>query len=93
MGEGWYCTPVWRGEEGEDGGEVDVAKEEIEREESKSYHVLQLKLHEHIRGKLYLEWPPTSDVFEYVIKVLYDFTILSIHDCCLSLSFSFEVRI
>ena len=33
---------MWRGEEGEDRGEVDVAKEEIEGEESKSYQVLTI---------------------------------------------------
>merc|ERR1719201_520145 len=78
MGEGWYCTPVWRGEEGEDGGEVDVAKEEIEREESKSYQVL--------------EWSPTSDEFENIIKVLYEFTLLGFHDYCLSFTYGVSAK-
>ena len=71
MGEGWYCTPVWRGEEGEDGGEVDVAKEEIEREKSKSYQVLAMitiKTRYIVGRKLYLEWSPTSDEFENIIN-------------------------
>ena len=80
---------MWRREQGEDWGKVDVAKEEVEREESKSYHVLwmiAISTEWTHKRKLYLEWSPTSDVFEYVIKVLYDF-ILGFHYSCLLLTF------
>ena len=95
MGEGWYCTPVWRGEEGEDGGEVDVAKEEIEREEAKSYQVLAMvtiKTRYILGRKLYLKWSPTSDEFENIIKVLYEFTLLGFHDCCLSFTYGVSAK-
>ena len=36
---------------------------------------------------MYLEWSPSSDEFEYIIKVLYDFSLLGFHDCCLSFTF------
>ena len=95
MGEGWYCTPVWRGEEGEDGGEVDVAKEEIEREEAKSYQVLAMvtiKTRYILGRKLYLKWSPTTDEFENIIKVLYEFTLLVFHDCCLSFTYDVSAK-
>ena len=74
-----------RGEHGEDGREVDVAQEEVEREETQGDQVLRgiwkfsgqaifLALH------LYLEWTPSSNVLEDVIKVLDNFFLYVFHD-------------
>ena len=73
-----------RGEHCEDGREVDVAQEEVEREETQGDHILRgiwkfsgqavfLALH------LYLEWTPSSNVLEDVIKVLDKFFLYVFH--------------
>ena len=70
-----------RGEHCEDGREVDIAQEEVEREETQGDQVLCgiwtscfLALH------LYLEWTPSSNVLEDVIKVLDNFFLYVFHN-------------
>ena len=76
-----------RREHGENWREVDVAKEEVERKEAQGYQILWRGLwlvkYElfciHNANPMYLKWTPTSDEFENVIEVFYDFTLVRLH--------------
>ena len=74
-----------RGEHGEDGREVDVAQEEVEREETQGDQILRRIWK--FSGQavflallLYLKGTPSSNVLEGVIKVLDNFFLYVFHN-------------